>query len=163
MLMSLLNEIYTEMLDVVNSHEGLVLDIVGDELMVVFNAPYPQDNHVQKAVETAVALQRQFNHHRLARRDRDMQLGLGVGINCGPVVLGPIGGPSHKTYTMVGETVNIAHRMVELAGDRQIIMSSDLSEVWKLDDPGVLVSDFGIAELKGIPDPITLSVIEVAE
>jgi class 3 adenylate cyclase/DNA-binding response OmpR family regulator len=162
-LMSLLNEIYTDMLDVVNSREGLVLDIVGDELMVAFNAPYPQDFPVQRAVETAVAIHRTFNKRRQERQGRDLQVGLGIGINCGPVVLGPVGGPSHKSYTMVGETVNVAHRLVDLADDRQIIMSSSLSTSWHLDDDRVVVSDLGIAELKGVPDPIQLSVIEVIE
>lgn len=161
-VMELLNEIFTDLIEIVNSQDGLVLDIVGDELMVAFNVPFAQDNAERLALDTAIELQRQFNRRRTARRERGMEVGLGIGINNGNVVMGHIGGRSHKSYTMVGETVNVAHRMVELAEDRQIITHADLVPGWQPQDSDLSIHELDYTQFRGVPEPIKLSVIEVA-
>jgi class 3 adenylate cyclase len=162
-VMGLLNEIYTSLLEVVNTHEGLVLDIVGDELMLAFNVPYPQDDSVQRALQTAIDMQRQFNSDRATRKKRGLQVGLGIGINGGSLVLGHIGGRSHKSYTVIGEAVNIAHRMVEMAEDRQIVTNAELLRQWQPQDGDLQVRDLDVTQLQGVADPVKLSVIEVVQ
>jgi class 3 adenylate cyclase len=159
--MALLNDIFTDMIDVITTHEGLVFDITGDELMVAFNVPYDQDHPLQRALNTAIAMQRAFQASRAEREQRGMQVGIGIGVNYGPVVLGHIGSLSHMNYTMVGETVNVAHRMVEVAEDRQIVTVTDLLVGWQPDADDLRTHGLEPMELKNIPGPVMLSVVEL--
>lgn len=160
-VMALLNNIFTDMIDVINAHEGLVFDITGDELMVAFNVPYDQDHPLQRALDTAIAMQRAFQASRAEHEKHGMQVGIGIGVNYGPVVLGHIGSQSHMNYTMVGETVNIAHRMVEVAEDRQIVIFADFLAGWQPDTGDLRAYQLEPMQLKNIPEPVMLSVVEL--
>jgi class 3 adenylate cyclase len=66
---------------------------------------------------------------KLRRRweeEQGIQVGLGVGIDRGPVVMGSIGAPTRMNYGMVGNAVNTAHRLVELAQHGEIIVSAEI-------------------------------------
>jgi PAS domain S-box-containing protein len=123
---ALLNDLFSEMLEIVNLHEGLVFDITGDELMIAFNVPYTQENVNQRALLTAIDMQRRFVELQRKWHDQGMEVGMGVGIDRGFVVLGHIGGSSHMNYSMVGEAVNIGHRLVEIAEDAQIVVTPEI-------------------------------------
>jgi PAS domain S-box-containing protein len=124
-----LNEFFTAMVDIVHQHQGTVFDLAGDELMVGFGAPFDQEDAVECALHVAGDMQRVFAG--LRRRWKDVQgieVGLGVGLDQGVVVMGSIGAPSHMNFGMVGDAVNTAHRMVELAQHGEIIVSEAIVE-----------------------------------
>ncbi|MCA9980230.1 MAG: response regulator, partial [Anaerolineales bacterium] len=124
---AVLNEFFTEMTSVVYEFDGTIFDLAGDELMIGFNAPIDQEDAPYRAVLTAVSMQRRFDE---ARQDwfarTDTQLGLGVGIDEGDVVMGNVGAESRMNFQMVGEAVNTAHRLVDLAQDGQIVVSESI-------------------------------------
>ena len=95
---------------VVEARGGIVLNHVGDALIAAFNAPLPVKDHAERAVDTARALQalvssRDFGGHRLRLR---------IGVATGPVAAGTVGGPTSQTYTVYGDTVNVAQRLERL-------------------------------------------------
>ena len=108
-VIEVLNEFFTGMVRIVHDYQGTIFDLAGDELMVGFGAPFAQ-LHLQWAERQKVGI------------------GLGVGIDRGPVVMGSIGAPSHMNFGMVGEAVNTAHRLVEAAQHGQIIVSQAMVE-----------------------------------
>ena len=119
-----LNELFGVMTDIVHAHEGTVFDLAGDELMVGFNAPFDQHDAAQRALRTAGDIQAAFV--RLRRRwqeERGVEVGLGVGIDRGSVVMGSIGAASHMNFGLVGMAVNTAHCLVDLAQHGEIIIS----------------------------------------
>jgi PAS domain S-box-containing protein len=123
-IIDVLNEFFTAMVAQVHNHNGTVFDLVGDELMVGFGVPFPQDDAAQRALTAAKEMQRAFAVLRRGWREKlDIKLGLGIGIGRGPVVMGNIGAPSRMNFGMVGNTVNTAHRLVELARHGQIAIS----------------------------------------
>lgn len=94
----------------IEAHGGIVVNHVGDALIAAFNAPLPVENHAERAVDAARALQslvsgRDFDGHRLRLR---------IGIATGPVAAGTVGGATHQTYTVYGDTVNLAQRLERL-------------------------------------------------
>ena len=109
---ALLNEYFTDMVDIVFAHQGVLDKYMGDMIMAVFgsvlqNADDP-DNAVTVGSKMMVGL-RELNL-RLTARGRD-PIRIGVGISTGQVVAGNIGSPKRLEYTVIGNRVNIAHRL----------------------------------------------------
>jgi PAS domain S-box-containing protein len=123
-VIEVLNEFYTAMVNVVHRYQGTVFDLAGDELMVGFGAPFAQENTVEQALHAAGAMQQTFaTLRRRWKEQQGIEIGLGIGLDRGIVVMGSIGAPSHMNFGMVGNAVNTAHRMVELAHHGQIVVS----------------------------------------
>jgi PAS domain S-box-containing protein len=149
-IIEVLNEFFTAMVDVVYAHQGTVFDLAGDELMVGFGAPFAQEDASQRALHAAGDMQQVFAS--VSRRwnvEQGIQLGLGVGIDRGSVVIGNIGAPSRMNFGMVGTAVNTAHRLVELARHGEIIISEAVAESlgWELE--GWILEQLSPVDLKG--------------
>ena len=135
----LLNEFFTSMTDIVYEFDGTVFDLTGDEVMVGFNVPFDQPDAPYRGLLTAITMQRRFNELRQKwLAELGVTLGLGIGIDQGNVVVGNVGAESRMTFRMVGEAVNIAHRLVDLADDGQIFITESIYEAVKKDAPRLL-------------------------
>ncbi len=135
----MLNEFFTNMTDIVHEFDGTVFDLTGDEVMVGFNVPFDQQDAHYRALLTAITMQRRFDE--LQRRwfeQFGMTLGLGIGIDQGSVVVGNVGSETRMTFRLVGEAVNIAHRLVDLADDGQIVITESIYEAVREDVPRLL-------------------------
>lgn len=152
----LLNEFFDSMIEVIYAHEGTVFDLIGDELEVGFNVPLDQPDAVQRAVRTALEMQ-----HHFWQRQADWslragtRLGLGIGIDLGYVLIGNVGARTHMNYAMVGEAVNKAHRLVDLADNGDIILSQAVYQAWQplADGAGIEFQMSGPLKIKGITEP----------
>jgi PAS domain S-box-containing protein len=128
-VIEVLNEFFGEMVDIVHAHQGTVFDLAGDELMVGFNAPFDQPDAAERAMHVAGDLQEAFARLRHGwYEERGMEVGLGVGIDRGGVVMGSIGAASHMNFGLVGDAVNTAHGLVDLAQHGEIIVSKAIVE-----------------------------------
>jgi PAS domain S-box-containing protein len=135
----LLNEFFTSMTDIVYEFDGTIFDLTGDEVMVGFNVPFDQPDAPYRALLTAITMQRRFNELRKKwQAELDVTLGLGIGIDQGNVVVGNVGAESRMTFRMVGEAVNIAHRLVDLADDGQIFITESIYDAVQKDAPRLL-------------------------
>lgn len=161
-VMMLLNDVFTEMMEIVYEHEGVIFDIAGDELMIAFNVPYSQPNARHRALATAIVMQRRFGELREEWSERGMVVGMGVGINTGPVVLGHVGGRSRMNYAMVGQAVNIAHRLVEIADDGQVVVAPHVLDDGLPDEyTNLPVTELAPRHIKGVDKPQPLCLIQV--
>jgi PAS domain S-box-containing protein len=156
-----LNEFFAGMTDVVHEFDGTIFDLAGDELMVGFNVPFDQPNAPYRALLTAVTMQRRFNTLRQKwYKQLGTELGLGVGIDQGEVVVGNVGAETRMNFAMVGEAVNTAHRLVELAGDGHVIVSEVIYQAIEKEMPRLLkvvsFESMGPVALKGKNQPQVL-------
>jgi adenylate cyclase len=105
----LLNDYLGGMTDIVFSHGGTVVKIVGDAMHVLFGAPAEQPDHAARAVACALDLDACSEAFRLRWADRGITLGATrIGVNAGPAIVGNFGGGRHFDYTAYGDTINTA-------------------------------------------------------
>jgi adenylate cyclase len=91
---------------------GMVADIVGDALYVIFNAPLSQPEHAAKAVAAALELDRFCCDFQAAKQAEGINLDVTrIGINTGPGVVGNFGGSQRLEYTAMGDGINTAARL----------------------------------------------------
>jgi len=113
------------MVEVVTSQGGVLDKFAGDAVMAVFGAPRPAEDHAQRALGCAVAMQRR----QLALNDAAGHEGLpvfqiGIGVNTGTVIAGTLGGVGRLDYTVLGDAVNVAQRLQSEAMGGEILASA---------------------------------------
>jgi class 3 adenylate cyclase len=113
-----------EMNRAVLAHGGTVMQFVGDAVMAVFGAPTTQPDHADRAVAAAYAMHRaqaEVNAGWAAARLEPFELG--IGLSTGEVAAALLGSEEHMEYSLVGDTVNLAQRLQQLAEPGQIVLS----------------------------------------
>ena len=111
-LVATLDQYFEGVAGIVIKHGGMIDKIVGDGVHALFNAPLDLENHPQRAVECAIAVQawsERFRHRASAAA-----MGLGrtrIGIETGPAIVGDVGIQSKLDYTAHGDAVNMAARL----------------------------------------------------
>lgn len=118
-VLSRLNALLEAMVQCVFRHEGTVDKYIGDAIMVIFNAPIDQADHVERAVRTALDMQQ-------AMAGVEGDLGFGIGIHIGEAVVGTVGTPERMEYTAIGSTVNIASRLCDTARKGEVVVSREV-------------------------------------
>jgi adenylate cyclase len=146
-VVQMLNELFTAMTQVIFTSGGTVDKFIGDCIMALFGAPLASPNSADHALAAAVAMQRtarSLNASRAALGLKEMPIG--IGLHTGPAVVGNIGSVERVQYTAIGDTVNVASRLVNRAEAHQIIVSEAFRQALTKADELDLI---GEAELKG--------------
>lgn len=109
-LVELLNEFFTAVTDIVDQNGGVVVNYIGDAVLVSFNAPLPLKHHADGAIRAAQDILRVTG----ARQFLQMTLEVRIGIATGVIAAGTVGAGERQTYTVYGDAVNLAQRLQEL-------------------------------------------------
>ena len=109
---SMLNEYFTEMVEVVFDHNGILDKYIGDAIMAVFGTPFPSPEDADNAVQVAIRMQQVLAALNQRRRGENRpEFEIRIGVNSGDVVAGNIGSARRMEYTVIGDGVNIAARL----------------------------------------------------
>jgi class 3 adenylate cyclase len=112
---TVLNRFVELALGEVHRYEGTVNQFLGDGFMALFGAPIAHEDHADRAVLAALSLQRHLEETVAGDgSDLDVRLSVRMGLNTGPVVVGGIGDNLRMDYTAVGDTTNLAARLLNL-------------------------------------------------
>lgn len=105
-----LNNLFTEMTDVIFTHNGTLDKYIGDCIMAVFGVPFEIKSHAELAIRAAIDMIKKLDkiNENLPAGDK---IKIRIGINSGKLVAGDFGSPKRLDYTVIGNNVNIASRL----------------------------------------------------
>lgn len=148
----LLNEYFSEMTEVIFGYEGTLDKYIGDAIMAVFGAPNRMDDHAFRSVSTALDMLGKL-HELNARRAKEIQLSIRIGINSGRAVAGDIGSIRRMDYTVLGNTVNCAARIEAVAQTNQVVVGAPTYQLVK---DQFVTENLGPIRLKGISEEMNV-------
>src|SRR6266571_407980 len=131
---------------------GTVMQFVGDAVMAVFGAPFPQPDHADRAVAAASAmhlLQDEINADWAA--DGRAAFGLGIGVSTGQAAAALLGSEERLEYTLVGDTVNLSQRLQQLGAAGETVLSEATFKALRTQVPSVAL---GAQRVKGRDAPV---------
>src|SRR5438552_762762 len=148
----IMDRAFDVILGAVHRYEGTVNQFLGDGVMALFGAPIAHEDHAQRALSAALAIQAGLKPlAEDVKRAHGVEFQMRMGINTGPVVVGAIGHDLRMDYTAVGDTTNLAARLLGIANPGQIVASRRTQH---LRDRVFGFEDLGDFQVKGKSEPV---------
>jgi adenylate cyclase len=123
-IVQLLNRYFSAMTDIIFAHGGTLDKYLGDGLMALFGAPTVTPKDAANAMAAAVAMQRRMiSINDELHAEGYPEIGIGIGLHTGEVIVGYIGSERRSEYTAIGDTVNTASRLESNAKAGEILVS----------------------------------------
>ena len=150
----IVDRMYELLIHKVHDYEGTVNEMTGDGIMALFGAPIALEDAPQRAIRSALAIQREIS--RFSERVKVDKLGLPsirmrIGIHTGHVVVGTVGNDLRVEFTAVGDAVNLASRMEGLAEPGTVYVTG---ETFKLAEGFFRFESLGTRAVKGRETPV---------
>jgi len=153
-VVNLLNRYFEKMESIISHHQGTINEFLGDAILTFFGAPVQYEDHAQKAVSCAVAMQLAMEDFN-ARNDAVglPHLSMGIGINTGSAIVGNIGSQNRAKYGVVGHTINLASRVEGTAMGGQVLITESTFELVR---SNVETRGTRTLNLKGVEHGVTI-------
>jgi class 3 adenylate cyclase len=142
------------MMTAVHRYDGYVAQSAGDGIFAMFGAPVAHEDHPQRALHAALAIQDELRRYgeKTGAAGRPA-LEARIGVNTGEVVLRTVNTGAHTEYSPVGHAANLAARLQTVAPAGGVIVSDDTR---KLVEDYFELHHLGAATLKGIAEPVNV-------
>ena len=144
----MLNRYLSEQIQIIEEHGGIVDKLNGDGVMAVFEGP----EMAADALRCAKAITQRLSE--VSRGWENDGIGVGIGVNSGPVHVGSIGSAGRKDYTVVGNTVNLAARLCGCADRFQVLFTENTKSLIESEELNCM--SMGKVTLKGMENPVNV-------
>lgn len=115
-LQGLLNEVFSKLTHIIRGHRGTIDKYMGDCVMAFWGAPVATPDHAQLAVSAAIDMAAAINQINQDHRQRGLpEIGVGIGLNTGTMCVGDMGSDIRRSYTVIGDAVNLGSRLEGLS------------------------------------------------
>ncbi|TGN13363.1 HAMP domain-containing protein [Leptospira ilyithenensis] len=160
-LAALLNEYLSAMTIILKENDGVLDKYIGDAIVGIWNAPVDVSNHSSKAAKASIEMVRKLadlrdywtknNLYTSEAREMDARIGL----NTGPAKVGFMGTDALASYTMMGDTVNLAARLEAAGKDYGVnILISETTKTQIQDE--FFTRELDLVRVKGKNEPVKL-------
>lgn len=146
-VMAMLNQHFGAAVPVVLRNGGTIVQFMGDAILAVFDAPRPRADHAFRAARSALEMQEAITE---ATRGIEDPPRFRIGINTGPAVIGNLGSAEMRSFTVVGDAVNVASRLETSADPGAVVVGES---TYRLISDRVEAVPLGHLELKGKQHP----------
>lgn len=160
-LAALLNEYLSAMTILLKKHDGVLDKYIGDAIVGIFNAPVDVDRHQVKACFASIEMIQKLHDLRMFWKGKNAYIAeaqvmdIRIGLNTGPAKVGFMGTDALASYTMMGDTVNLAARL-EAAG-KDYGTNILISEMIKKSIGGeCFTRELDLVRVKGKNEPVRL-------
>lgn len=154
LLIEFMNDYLGQMASVVLANGGTLDKFVGDEVMALFGAPFPQDDHALRAAQVGLEMQAAFARLLARWQSRGLEVGgMGVGIATGDLVAGEFGCEQRTDYTVIGRAANLGARICGVARASQVLISQSTYDLVR---EQVEVKPIPSQRFKGIDHEVTV-------
>ena len=144
----ILNSYFDATTEIISRHHGVVAQFVGDGILAVFNVPVENEAHVRCAFDAATEVLALVSGNAFAGERFNVRIGL----NTGPVFAGNVGGGGRQSYTVYGDTVNLAARLETLNKEHGTSLLISQAAAAYLQDAGL--RKIGDAGIRGFSAPV---------
>jgi adenylate cyclase len=160
----LISEWFRESSDIIERHGGIIDKFIGDAVMAYWVASSKTEpgKEVNESLRTARALIERANlfSTRVSSQFPGNTFRIGVGLNMGDAMLGNVGTGENQSFTIVGDSVNVAFRLEALTKEKSspVVASHSITSAA---DPEFQFRDLGEAEVKGRKEPVSIWALEL--
>jgi adenylate cyclase len=152
-LVGYINDYLSRMTDVILAYEGTLDKFIGDGVMALFGAPFPQSDHALRAVRVGLEMQAAHQAVMAAWQTRGLvPAPIGVGIATGEMTVGEMGSSQRSDYTVIGRAANLGARICTAAKGGQVLISQTTYDLAKVNVEAVPITGL---QLKGVDDDVT--------
>ena len=153
----LLNEYFSLLTNVAYRFNGVIFNMAGDSLLVGFGVPFEQPDAAERAIKCGNQMLAEFDAMSVDWRARHgLETGLGIGVNKGEVVAGNVGSSAYSNFTIIGDAVNIASRLMQRARAGELLLSDRVMDVLKTTQIFMEALPLPPLTLRGRTEPIGL-------
>lgn len=163
-VVGMLNEYFAVITEAAYRHDGTIFGLAGDCMLVGFNVPFAQPDATVRAWRTAQDMISSFAPV-LANWTRrgGISTGVGIGIASGEAIIGNVGSPHHMSYTIIGDAVNTAARLTQMAKAGELLVSGTVYDEIHALLPADRVAARGNIALRGKSEATPVYAIELAD
>jgi adenylate cyclase len=155
-LVAQLNEYFTRMVDCVLRNEGTLHKYIGDAIMAVWGdvEDLPEPEIARRAVRAALDMRPELARLNEGWKAQGrLELRIGIGLNHGPVVVGNLGAPQRKEFTVIGDAVNLGSRLEGVTKEFHTDLAISETVASLLGDR-FLLRTLGLIQVKGKTKPV---------
>jgi class 3 adenylate cyclase/ActR/RegA family two-component response regulator len=153
----LLNEYFSLLTNIAYRYNGVIFNMAGDCLLVGFGVPFEQPDAAERAAQCGYDMLKEFDVLSATWRERHgLEAGLGIGVNKGEVVAGNVGSAAYSNFTIIGDAVNIASRLMQRARAGELLLSDRAMDALKSTSFYMQALPLPALTLRGRSEPIGL-------
>lgn len=145
---NVLNDYFDAATEIIGRNHGVVTQFIGDGILAVFNVPIENEAHAECAYNAAKEILAKVRDSRFSGEN----VAVRIGLNTGPLIAGVVGGGGRQSYTVYGDTVNLASRLEVL--NKQYGTSLLVSESTAALLPAAELERIGEVEIRGLSAPV---------
>jgi len=152
---ALLNTVFSRLTQIISYHRGTIDKYMGDCVMAFWGAPLEAHDHAARAVAAALAMVREIERLNAENALQGLPaIGVGIGLSSGPMCVGDMGSDVRRSYTVVGDTVNLGARLEALS--RVYGVDVLASETTRAAAPGMAWQEIDRVRVKGRAAAVTV-------
>ncbi|MGA8049489.1 MAG: response regulator [Burkholderiales bacterium] len=161
-VVEMLNEYFSILTDAAYQHDGTVFSMSGDSLLIGFNVPFLQSDAATRALRAAQDMVSRFAPVS-ARWERRLgvRTGVGVGICMGEAIIANVGSPHYMNYTVIGDPVATAARLMQAANANEILVCGRVYEAVRDLLPAGTMAPRGDITLRGKAESVPVYAVRV--
>ncbi len=162
--MEMLNRYMAVASDAIHRYGGVIDKYMGTEVMALFNTQLnPSAEHAGDALRAALEMAEAYTRQHLNASDPASALYYRIGIHSGVATLGNVGSRNRREFTALGDTVNLAHRLLDMASTGEVLVSHDTFAAATSANLTGLLTDRGECTIRGRAQPVRIYQLQCRE